>query len=450
MLQDFKDYIEKGKLFSSNERILLAVSGGVDSIAMCHLFHKANFNFGIAHCNFQLRGNDSEEDAIFVKSLAQDFDVPFFQINFDTANFATENKLSIQVAARELRYEWLEKIRIENDFQYLATAHHLDDSLETVLYNFTKGCGIRGLHGILPKKNKLIRPLLFTHKEEVLKFIKKQNIAFREDLSNRSDKYARNHIRHHVIPLLQKINPSVQQTTEENIKRLRETELIFNYAIELLQKEVCEKKGELLLIHLEKLKHSPAPATLLYEILVPFGFNNTHTQQMMDSIDNQSGAIFYSKTHEVLLDRDYFILKKRTETIDNQLITINKVDLKNTIEGSYEIKFPQGKLSFGIKNTPYDFSKKEKHKATFDLEKLSFPLTLRRWQAGDYFQPLGMNGQSKKVKSLLTDLKLNRFEKEEIWVLESNGKICWVVGIRLDERFKISKETEEYVEVIFS
>ncbi len=432
MIQTLQDFIQKENLFHPKERILLAVSGGVDSIVLCHLFHQAKFKFGIAHCNFQLRGSDSDGDALFVKSLAEEWQIPFFEIAFETNKYVEENKVSIQVAARDLRYDWLEKIRNENDFQYIATAHHLDDSLETILYNFTKGCGIRGLHGILPKVKNVIRPLLFSHKKEVLLFAKNHKISFREDASNATDKYARNNIRHHVIPVLEKMNPSLPKTVTENIQRLTETERLFNYAITLLQKEITEQRGEQLFIHLEKLKATPAPATLLFEILQPFNFNNDQTAQMINSIDHQAGAIFHSSTHQVLLDRDFFIVKKTTPTTDHQFF-INENDAV--------INFPAGHLSFEIESQVPDFSQKEKQVAHFDLRKIKFPLTLRKWKAGDYFHPIGMQGQKKKVKKFLTDLKLNRFEKEDTWILESEGEICWVVGIREDERFKVDDES---------
>ena len=441
MLQHFKNFIQKENLFLPTQKVLIAVSGGVDSVVLCHLFKASEFDFGIAHCNFQLRGEASDEDAVFVKKLAEELAVPFFEIKFETEAFAAKNKLSIQVAARDLRYDWLEKIRLENGFHYLATAHHQDDSLETVLYNFTKGCGIRGLHGISQKTNYLIRPLLFTHKKAVILFSQKNKIAYREDASNATDKYARNAIRHHVIPLLEKINPALQKTANENIQRLKETEEIFNYAIALLKKEVCEERERQVFIHLEKLKNAPAPPTLLFEMLRPFGFNNDQTSQMLESIDHQSGAIFESSSHQVLLDRDFFIVKKTTQTIDCQVF-INK--------NNAQVKFPEGQLFLEIKNKRPEFFPKEKHIAFFDLEKITFPLTLRKWKAGDVFHPLGMNGQKKKVKDLLTGLKLNRFEKNKTWVLESGGEICWVVGHRMDERFKIREETGQVVEVIWN
>ncbi|MDG1433804.1 MAG: tRNA lysidine(34) synthetase TilS [Saprospiraceae bacterium] len=438
MLKKIQNFIFDNQLIQNDEKVLLAVSGGVDSMVLCHLFHQAKFEFGIAHCNFKLRESESDEDAIFVKKIAQTYQVPFFDIEFETNKYVKENKISVQVAARDLRYDWLEKIRSKNDFRYIATAHHLDDSLETILYNFTKGCGIRGLHGILPKKNKVIRPLLFSHKKEISHFAKKQKIAFREDASNATDKYARNNIRHHVIPVLESINPSLPKTITENIKRINETEQLFHYAISLLQKEITEQRKGHFYIHLGKLQASPAPSTLLFEILRPFNFNNNQIAQMIDSIEHQAGPIFFSSSHQVLLDRDFFIIKKNTPIFDQRFI-INKNDT--------QITFPKGQLSLKIKSEKPNFSIKEKQIAYFDMEKIQFPLTLRKWKAGDYFHPIGMNGQRKKVKKFLTDLKLNRFEKEVIWVLESDGEICWVISNRMDERFKINEEVNSILEV---
>lgn len=433
MLEAFKEYILKEKIFKSDENILIAVSGGVDSVVLCHLFQQAKFNFGIAHCNFQLRGRDSDEDALFVENLAQQMKVPFYKINFDTTTYVEKNKVSIQVAARELRYKWLEKIRAENNFNFIATAHHLDDSLETILYNFTKGCGIRGIHGILSKVNFIIRPLLFTYKKEVLNFAQQHKIQFREDVSNFSDKYSRNKIRLQVIPTLEKINPSLQKTTAKNIQRFKETELLFNYAVVLLQKEITFEKNNQLWIHLKKLVSSPAPQTLLFEILRPFGFNNDQVEQMLNSIGHQAGAVFSSPSHRVLLDRDYFVVKKMESMLYDRILIDDKVT---------NISFPNGKLSFEkIKNEDdLDFS--DQRVGYFNFSKISFPLTMRKWEAGDFFQPFGMHGKGKKVKKFLTDLKLNRFDKDKVWVLESGGEICWVIGLRMDERFRVLGDTE--------
>jgi len=363
VLKEFKKFVIKENLISPKDKTLIAVSGGVDSVVLCHLFKMAGFDFGIAHCNFKLRGESSNDDAKFVKALSEEFDVPYFESVFETEKYASQNKLSIQEAARNLRYQWFEKIRSENDFDYIATAHHVDDSLETIFYNFAKGCGIRGLHGILPKKDKIIRPLLFANKNEILGYCAKNSLKYREDVSNASDKYARNAIRHHVLPTLEKINPSLSKTATENIQRLRETEQLFDYAIELLKKEVTETKQGKFLIYVQKLLKTPAPATLLYELLRPFGFNNNQTLQMLQSIDNQSGAMFYSKNHEALLDRFLFIVKNNEKPIQTEYL-IRKSD---TV-----LKAGADQFSFEVINNEPDIFPTEKNMAQFDCFQLSF------------------------------------------------------------------------------
>ena len=442
MLEPFKKFVKKESLISPKEKTLLAISGGVDSVVMCHLFKMAGLSFGIAHCNFKLRGEASDDDAKFVKALSEELGVSYFEVPFDTEKYALENKLSIQEAARDLRYQWFETIRSKNGFNNIATAHHVDDSLETILYNFTKGCGIRGMHGILPKKDKIIRPLLFTNKKEILAFATKHNVKYREDASNASDKYARNAIRHNVIPVLEKINPSLSKTTVENIQRLRETEEVFNYAIELLKGEVSEMKHGRLLIYVQKLLNTPARTTLLYELLRPFGYNNDQVNQMLEAIDNQSGAMFYSKTHVVLLDRFLFIVKNNVKPVQTEFL-IRKSDTSvNTGEHQF---------SFEVINDEPDIFPTGKYTAQFDCFQLSFPLRLRRWKKGDSFYPLGMKGKRKKVSDLFNDEKISRFEKEETWILEtSKGNICWVVGMRMDDRYKVSEDTRQGFRISFS
>ena len=254
MITKFQKYITEQNLFSKKDKVLIATSGGIDSTVLCFLFHLSKFNFGIAHCNFKLRGKESDEDAVFVKKLAEKLQVPFYSIDFETEKIAKERKESIQLVARNLRYEWLEKTRQLNaspfgNYQWIATAHHLNDSIETVLYNFTKGCGIRGLHGILPKNGNIIRPLLFATKEEIEDYAQKHQINFREDVSNSTDKYARNKIRHHVIPILKELNPAFERTGFENIERLREVEALYDFAVENLKKEILFQENQKLKIN---------------------------------------------------------------------------------------------------------------------------------------------------------------------------------------------------------
>lgn len=436
MKNAFTSYIADNQLISPNQKTLLAVSGGIDSVVLCHLFKQTNLPFGIAHCNFKLRANTSDKDELFVKQLAQDLAVPFFSITFQTSEISTKRKQSIQVVARDLRYEWLEKVRTENNFDHIATAHHLNDSVETVFYNFTKGCGIRGLHGILPKVEKIIRPLLFATKEAIANFAKKEGITWREDVSNATDKYARNKIRHHVIPVLKELNANFEKTAEANILRLRETEALYDFAIENIKKEVVKNDGDMLYISMQKLRDSPAPLSVLFEILKPYHFNNRQTEQILNATDfskndTLSGKRFYANDYCLLVDREFLILKKEATTdVEHILIFENddQIPLSNRI------------LTIKTVEKPTQFST-DNQVAMLDFEKLHFPLKLRKWQAGDTFCPLGMKGKRQKLQDFFSNNKFSKFDKETVWLLENQGEIVWIVGHRLDERYKVTDST---------
>jgi len=438
MLKKFLRFIHSKELISGLGKTLIATSGGLDSVVLCHLFQQAKLPFGIAHCNFQLRGKESEEDEIFVKNIAQQFGAPHFAIGFQTEKIAKEKKQSIQVAARELRYQWLEKVRQQHDFQYIATAHHLNDSIETVLYNFAKGCGIRGLHGILARQGKVIRPLLFATKDDISAFAKAHQIAFREDSSNFSDKYARNQIRHWVVPVLRKLNPNLEKTAGETIAHLRETEAIFDFGIEALKKSIVEEKGKELLLSIPALRATPAPATLLFELLKPFQFNNQQVAQILQSIENQPGSQFFSPTHHLLTDRKFLILKKKERAVEQVFFVENFPATLDLQDGK----------TLALKKIPKPNSFDNKPSiALLDLEKLTFPLRVRHWKSGDFFRPQGMKGRRQKLQDFFSNQKLSRFEKERIWLLLSGEEICWVAGYRIGEAFKIIPQTKHCLQI---
>ncbi len=439
MLAAFQEFIQAKKLIAAGEKTLIAASAGVDSTVLCHLFRQAGLAFEIAHCNFQLRSEASGEDEVFVKNLARAWQVPFHSTRFDTVDFAEKNKFSIQMAARQLRYDWLESVRQSSGCQHIATAHHLDDSVETVLFNFTKGCGIRGLHGILPRQGNVIRPLLFATKEQILAFAK-HPIEYREDASNESVKYTRNKIRHEVIPVLENINPAFRQTAGKTIERLREVEALYDFALQTIKAELMTQSGEEWRIDIEKLRSSPAPSTVLYELLLPFGFNNDQTAQILQSLDHQPGKMFYSPSHRLLADR-FFLFISEEENAGGVV----------SIPGNFpaEIRLPDGTLRLRAENQPPASFVYNPNEAWLDFEKLDFPLRLRHWQSGDFFQPLGMEGKHQKLQDFFSDRKLSRFDKEKVWILESGGKIAWVVGMRLDERFKVSGQTKRCLAASF-
>jgi len=431
MLKAFLEFIEKKELFASQQHILLAVSGGIDSVLLCHLFHRAKLSFSIAHCNFTLRAEASDEDEQFVTNLAQRLNVPFYSIRFETAAIAKERRQSIQEVARDLRYEWLEQIRAENNYAFIATAHHLSDSIETALFNFGRGSGIRGLHGIQAKVGKVIRPLLFVTKSEIEQDAKEKGLSWRQDASNDTDKYSRNKIRHHIIPTFQEIYPTFEQKAGETIEHLQAVEQIFDWSIAHFKQQIWSGKGANSYIDLKKLHSYPSPKTILFELIRTLGF---HRNQIPKMLICKTGSQFFSATHELLVDRNHLIIKEIISKYKEEFIISDSTS---------SIHLEQLELNFQIlSELPNTFSKNQ-NIAYFDYNKLNFPLKLRHWKTGDRFQPLGMNGKSKKLQDFFSDLKLNRFEKEQVWLLESAGDICWVVGYRMDDRFKLMEETQK-------
>lgn len=441
MLQLFQNNIASQNLVANGKKSLVATSAGVDSVVLCHLYHQAGLPFAIAHCNFQLRGKEADEDELFVASLASKLGVPFYSTRFETTAFAEKNKVSIQVAARQLRYEWLEKIRQTSDCQYIATAHHLDDSIETVFYNFAKGCGLRGLHGIPATKGSIIRPMLFASKKQVLVFAEKEGISFREDASNLTDKYSRNLIRHHAVPIFEKINPQFQRTAAANLQRLIEAEQLYDFALAQIKAAVFEETADGGRIDIQKLHSYPAPSSVLFELLQPFGFNNDQVSQALQSADNQPGSIFHSTTYQLLVDRFCLILSLGENT--GGVFEISTVsDSPMVLQDNTSLQFTQHEF------VPTSVIS-ELSTAWFDASRLQFPLRLRHWQEGDWFCPLGMGGKRQKLQDFYSNNKLSRFEKERIWLLESGGQIAWVVGWRMDERFKVIPETKTVIQAVF-
>ena len=438
MQQLLQQFIQEKKLIPSDGRVLVAVSGGVDSVVLCHLFKQLSIPFGIGHCNFQLRGAASDEDALFVTQLAEQLAVPYFSTAFDTTKIAAQEKQSIQLVARRLRYDWFAKILKEENYQSVATAHHLNDSIETFLYNFSKGTGLRGLTGVPVQNKGIIRPLLFASKDQILDYAQKHQLAYREDSSNAEDKYARNKIRHHVVPILKQLNPSLEQTSLQTFQNLHEAVHLYDFALQHLLAELLEESAEETRLFWPKLLSFPMANSLLYECLKPFGFHPDQIKQILDEVANKTGALFYSASHQLLVDRQYLIVRPKEGTIEEERII-----------------FEQGKASLHLGDSvleakwglEYDGTiHKAIDRAQLDVNRLSFPLKLRHWKPGDYFCPIGMNGKRQKLQDFFSNQKLNRFEKEKVWILETEaGEICWLVGYRIDERFKMTSDTKEYV-----
>jgi tRNA(Ile)-lysidine synthase len=434
MQQELISYIHQEDLFNSKDKILLTVSGGIDSVVMCELFHKAGLQFAIAHCNFQLRGEESEGDEQFVKKLAAKFSVPFHVIQFDTKAYIKQNKLSTQVAARELRYEWFEKIRKENNYNYIATAHHEGDVIETFFINLIRGTGISGLRSIVPKQGKIIRPMLFTNRKGISDYAKKNKIVYRQDSSNSSDNYLRNKIRHHLIPVLTEFSPVAEASIMHSIEKLREAETIYQRTIEEVRSRIFTKQNDTIRISIPELKKLNPVSTYLYEFLKPFGFNSSTTTDILSILNGESGKEFFGTTHRMVKDRDFLLLQPLTATVDTPTVYLISED-------QLELQTPALNLEFRTEMyaADKDISKTD-NLVMIDLDKLTFPLTIRKWQTGDSFQPLGMKGK-KKLSDFFIDKKLSLLEKENTWLLCSDEKIVWVIGMRLDERFKVTDKT---------
>jgi len=436
MLQSFFSHIKKDHLFLPSEKILLTVSGGIDSIVMCELFQQAKLNFGIAHCNFNLREEESDEDEIFVEALAEKYHVSFHSISFDTKSFAKKNKLSIQVAARQLRYDWFEEVREQFNYTYIATAHHRDDSIETFFINLIRGTGITGLHGILPKQGHIIRPMLFTNKEEIVSFAKKNKLKHREDSSNLSEKYVRNKIRLSLIPLLKELNPNIENTITEDIERLREVEIIFKNEIENKKNKIVIQETNNISISIKELKKLKPQSAYLFELLKPYGFNSANVREIIHSLDSISGKQFLSETHRLIKDREKLIIEScvsKTKQKNDHFISKTQMEIKI---GTHQLQMSTGTIFKKFKPSP------SKNIASLDLDKLHFPLEIRKWEKGDVFQPLGMKGK-KKVSDYFIDEKFSVSDKENTWLLCSEGEIVWIVGQRLDDRFKITDKTKK-------
>lgn len=448
MEKHLQAFINDHQLFQPSSRILLAVSGGIDSVVLAHLMKRIDVGFGVAHCNYQLRGEASDRDAFFVRHLAQRLGVDYFETTFDTNAIAQQRRQSIQEVARDLRYEWLERVRQSNNYAYIATAHHLNDSIETVLYNLTKGCGIRGLHGILPKNGLIIRPLLFATKDKINSFAHQNSITFREDASNATDKYSRNKIRHHIIPTLQIINPSLTTTFEKNIQRFKDIEKLTNWAVQFWKKQLIEQKANNSIITINTALFADVPAlpTVLFEMLYPYGFNGSQISQML-AVET-AGSYFYSSTHQLLIDRQYWYLSNLpTATPTTPLsasIVIQATDI-HTENSSIIYLTDNERIKVEIKAKVKTVFERNPNVGYFDADQLQFPWVFRRWQIGDVFQPFGMNGSHKKVSDLFNDAKISRMDKANQWILESQNRIAWVVGMRSDHRFRVHSDTKKVV-----
>ncbi|MEE1226625.1 MAG: tRNA lysidine(34) synthetase TilS [Bacteroidales bacterium] len=438
MLEKFESFVSDNNLFSKDDRILIALSGGVDSVVLSHLMCRANYKISLAHCNFHLRDEESNRDEAFVRSWAKENNIPLFVKEFDTYQYMKENKLSLEMAARDLRYNWFNSLLESEGFTCLCTAHHLDDSIETFFINLLRGTGIAGLHGIKVKNDKIVRPLLFATREEILSYANQNNISYVEDSTNSETKFTRNKIRHNLFPVLREINPNFEFALKKDIEYLRDTEFIFRREIEKTKKEIIETEQEVIKINISKLKQLNPMKIYLYEILSEYGFNETNINDILSCLDEISGKQFFSKTHRLVKDRHYIFIDviKNNTTNDFFLIDNCQSSLIHPLKMQIEL----------LRDLKFINISKDKNIAMLDADLLKFPLILRKWRQGDSFVPFGMK-KEKKLSDYFTSNKYSLLDKENQWILCSEEKIVWLVAERIDDRFRISNKTKNILKI---
>lgn len=428
----FHHFASHNELFDKDDRILVAISGGIDSSTLLHLLVNQGYTVAIAHCNFGLRGSESDGDEQFVRSLQQRYQIEGYYIRFDTEQEAAKEGESIQMAARRLRYEWFKQLCNTENYQYIAIAHNADDVAETFLLNLSRGTGIKGLTGIKPKSGRVVRPLLFATRMEIEEYAQHHQISFREDSSNAKEKYARNRLRLNVIPEFKIINPSFNQTMIDNISRLQMVEDLVTQEVNNFKQNAVTQMGDEIRISIRKLKFNRNAHLLLYEFLCEYGFNSSQTESIIHSVEQgESGSQFIAHSYMLLRDRDYLILTpiKKGEKEELYLIQADCTSISTPLSLEFKVR----ENTFKIDKSP--------SVACLDFSKLTFPLILRKWETGDEFHPLGMKG-TKKLSDFFIDQKLSLIEKENQWMLCSGNDIVWVVGRRIDDRYKLTARTQ--------
>ena len=433
MIEKISHHINRNLPFLRGKKLLVAVSGGIDSVALTYLLSELNFTISLAHCNFNLRGKESDLDEDFVKKLGNKLEIPVFTTQFNTEVFAKENKQSTQIAARSLRYSWFQKLEKEHSFDYVLTAHHADDNLETFLINLTRGTGLEGLTGISEINRRIVRPLLKFSRKEILTFIKENKIEWREDKSNAQTKYIRNKIRHKVVPFLKEINPSLLNTFAKTAEYLKESQHILEDRIKKVATEVLTVNENTIAINIQKVEKLSKPKAYLYQLLKAYNF--TEWNDVYNLLSAQSGKQVLSKTHTLLKDRGSLVLFKN--------IYPNNIETIFIQENELEITKP---IHLKIENV-IEKSRKNKETIFIDKEKCVFPLQLRRWQNGDFFYPSGMTGK-KKLSKYFKDEKFSLFEKLNTWLLcNNNNDIIWIVGYREDSRYEMTRQTNSLFKI---
>lgn len=429
MIDRVRRFIEKEKLFAPGATVIVGLSGGMDSMVLLDLLTLSGYQCVAAHCNFHLRGEESNRDAAFVKKWCKGIDIPFTSIDFDTTQYAADKKISIEMAARELRYDWFEIVRRQYVAEAVAVAHHKDDSVETVLLNLIRGTGIKGLSGIMPKNRHVVRPLLCVTRAEIEEYIAERDMPYVFDSTNDNDIFLRNSLRLNIIPQLEKLNPSVREAIWRTSRNLFEAEKVYSESLRDIIKDLFRDDK----IDITKLRQTASPRSVLFEILSPLGFGASVIEDVYLGMESTSGKVFHSKSYRLIKDRGIFILDPVTgNERDGELIQIHLET--EEVTGSLHLLIRKEEMPLSIeKNSRILYA---------DLSKLKFPLTVRRWNEGDWFIPFGMKGR-KKVSDYFTDRKYSLKEKENAWILLSGDDIVWIVGERSDDRYKITEESSD-------
>ena len=431
MLSTFQNHLQTNFNYLKDKKLLLAISGGIDSMVLLHLFYKLEFDITVAHCNFSLRDAESDADEDFVRTTCEALKIPYYIQKFDTKQFASDYKLSIQLAARKLRYDWFSELLIDQKLDYVLTAHHLDDEIETFLINFTRGTGLEGLTGIPAKNENVIRPLLKFSRDEIESFAKENNIKWREDSSNASVKYLRNKLRHDVVPILKELNPSFMHSFQNTLENLKQSQSLVDDASRIVYRKVVQEEENQKKINLSELMQLKNYKAYLYQWLKPLGF--TAWEDIYDLVEAQSGKQVFSA--------DYLLLKDR-----NDLIVTTR-DFGNQI--SYKIEKTNLQVNIPLKLTLCNIgyiSNLNSNCIFVDEDKISFPLTIRKWQEGDVFYPSGMQGK-KKVSKYFKDQKFSLIDKQNQWLLCSNDEIIWIISHRADQRFLADDNTKNILKI---
>ena len=430
MLSTVQAYIAQHQLLRPAAPVIVGLSGGADSVALLHLLTRLGYPCVAAHCNFRLRADESDADADFARQTAEALGLPFRRIDFDTADYAHQNGVSTEMAARTLRYEWFETLRRELGAEAIAVAHHRDDNVETVLLNLIRGTGLSGLCGMRPRNGHIVRPLLSVDRHQIVRWLTDRHLPFRTDSSNASDVYRRNFVRLRLLPLMEQLNPSVRDAILRMAGHLTDVEAIYCNAIDSHRAHLMDAEGR---ISIDALLRTPAPHAMLFELLTPYGFTPSQCADIARALSRESGRSFVAPggRWHLLKDRLHLILYPADEVSADAFTLTLGSELTAPIRLSLEERIVDD--TFTISCSP--------HVATFDADRIALPLTLRRWRAGDSFVPFGMTGR-KKLSDYFSDHKFSLLHKAAAWILcDASGRILWIVGHRTDNRFRITSKT---------